>query len=171
MTTEDAGGSRENDRKEWKRPFAELPLSFQFKLIHDRFTARLNVRLKECDLTLSQNHILMYLARNRSRKVYQKELCEAMKVTHPTMIGLISRLSEKGLAESVVDEDNRRFRVIRLTEKGERFLNISRQDHDSANEVLVRGFSEEERRQLTEYLDRVYHNMIEAGMPGPGDAK
>ena len=166
MSTEDP-----RERAGWTRPFAELPLAFQIKLIHDRFTARLNMRLRECDLTFSQNHILMYLARNQDRKVYQKELCEAMKVTHPTMIGLISRLSEKGLCESVVDEENRRYRVIRLTERGQSFLIKSRQDHDYANEVLVRGFTEEDKKLLAGLLDRVYRNMIEAGMPGPGDPK
>ena len=142
--------STENPRERagWTRPFAELPLAFQIKLIHDRFTARLNMRLRECDLTFSQNHILMYLARNQDRKVYQKELCE-----------------------SVVDEENRRYRVIRLTERGQSFLIKSRQDHDYANEVLVRGFTEEDKKLLAGLLDRVYRNMIEAGMPGPGDPK
>ena len=168
MNSED---SRDREKSGRARPFAELPLSFQIKLIHDRFTARLNTRLRECDLTFSQNHILMYLERNQGRKVYQKELCEAMKVTHPTMIGLIARLSEKELCESAVDEENRRYREIRLTEKGKRFLAKSKQDHDFANEVLVRGFTEEERKKLTSFLDRVYRNMIEAGMPGPGEQK
>ena len=44
-----------------QRRFEDAPLGYKFKRIHEMFRARMNVDMKESDLTFSQMEILFYL--------------------------------------------------------------------------------------------------------------
>ena len=141
-----------------ERGFENAPLGYKFKRIHEMFCARANADLKQIDLTYSQMEILFYLS-HQTHEVSQKELCEAVQVSHPTMIGLISRMEEKGLLIRRQDGQDRRKNSIEMTEKAREILKETKKRHQRDDAMLVRGFSEEEARLLNELLSRVYRNM------------
>lgn len=76
--------------------------------------------------------------------------------------GAISRdcakLEELGLINRQTDPENKRRKLLTLTEKGR----IIRQElvdlDDSTAEMLLRGFSAEEKQQLESYLKRMEEN-------------
>lgn len=141
-----------------ERQFEDAPLGYKFKRIHEMFCSRANADLKQIDLTYSQMEILFYLS-HHSQPVSQKELCEAIQVSHPTMIGLIRRMEEKGLLICQTDPGDRRKNSIEMTDKSREILEQTKKRHRQDDEMLVRGFSEEENRLLNELLSRVYRNM------------
>lgn len=138
---------------------SEEPISFKIKKINERFLRDMNNRLKEDDLTYSQLTVLIFLRRNRSARTSLKDLCEALHITHPTGIGLIRRLSEKELVESRVDPDNRRCRIIKLTDKAEALLHKSFEHRQNMDQRLSGGLSEEEIATVKALLDRMYDNI------------
>ena len=77
-----------------KRTFEDAPLAFQIKMLDEKMTSIWNAELSAYGLTFSQFPVLIYLVKNQDHKVTQKELCEAVHVKHPTMIGLLDRLEE-----------------------------------------------------------------------------
>ena len=137
------------------------PLGVKIKLINEKIKQHLNDRLKDNNLTLSQFMVLKYLKQHDNEKVSQKELAQAVQVTHPTMIGLIDRLEEKGMVSRQVDGNDRRYRYIRLTDMGRQYLNQSKQDAEAMDSARVRNFTQEEVAVLKSLLDKVYENISE----------
>ncbi len=137
------------------------PISFKFKLIHEMFAADINRQLKDDDLTFSQLLVLSYLQHNTSDKVTQKDLSQALHIKHPTTIGLLKRLEEKEMLEVVVDSDNRKYRNIILTPKGEQLMEANKKRRTFLDRTLVKGMTDEEKKELRRLLDKVYDNMSE----------
>lgn len=135
------------------------PIGFKFKLIHEAFVAMFNRELKEDDITFSQVMVISYLDEHRDSKVTQKDISDALRIKHPTTIGLLKRLEEKGMITNVVDPDNRRCRNVTLSDKGLEFVERRRERRKNVDFYLVNGMTEEEVTYLKKLLDKVIDNM------------
>lgn len=142
-----------------QRRFEDAPLGYKFKRIHEMFRARMNVDMKESDLTFSQMEILFYLEKHADHDINQQELCDAVQVSHPTMIGLINRMEEKDLVVRRTDPLNRRSRYIEMTQKSQEILRQTRERRHRNDRMLVKGFTDEETKELNRLLGMVYRNM------------
>lgn len=142
-----------------QRKFEDAPLGYKFKRIHEMFRARMNVDMKENDLTFSQMEILFYLEKHDDHAINQQELCDAVQVSHPTMIGLINRMEEKDLVVRRTDPLNRRSRYIEMTQKSQEILRQTRERRHRNDRMLVKGFTDEETKELNRLLGMVYRNM------------
>ena len=150
---------RQEEEREFFRDREHEPISFKFRLIHESFACMINRHLKEEDMTFSQMILVSYLWENREKKITQKDISEALHIKHPTTIGLVKRLEDKGMVKVVVDPDNRKYRNIAITSKGEEFIERSDERRKLTNQNLVSGFNDDEIRQLRDLLDRVIDNM------------
>lgn len=135
------------------------PIGFKFRLIHEGFAKMLNRQLREEDMTFSQMILVSYLWENREKKITQKDISEALHIKHPTTIGLLKRLEDKGMVKVVVDPDNRKYRNIAITSKGEEFIERNDERRKQTNRNLIEGFDDDEISQLRNLLDRVIDNM------------
>lgn len=142
-----------------QRKFEDAPLGYKFKRIHEMFRARMNVDMKESDLTFSQMEILFYLEKHSDHAINQQELCDAVQVSHPTMIGLINRMEEKDLVVRRTDPLNRRSRYIEMTQKSQEILRQTKERRHRNDRMLVKGFTDEETKELNRLLGMVYRNM------------
>ena len=142
-----------------QRRFEDAPLGYKFKRIHEMFRARMNVDMKESDLTFSQMEILFYLEKHADHAINQQELCDAVQVSHPTMIGLINRMEEKDLVVRRTDPLNRRSRYIEMTQKSQEILRQTRERRHRNDRMLVKGFTDEETKELNRLLGMVNRNM------------
>ena len=135
-----------------KRTFEDAPLAFQIKMLDEKMTSIWNAELSAYGLTFSQFPVLIYLVKNQDHKVTQKELCEAVHVKHPTMIGLLDRLEEKDLVVRRRDEENHRFNRIALSERGLEMMQSFRLDRIRSDQQTVEGLSEAEMQELSRML-------------------
>ncbi len=142
-----------------ERRFEDAPLGYKFKRIHEMFRARMNEDMRREDLTCSQMEVLFYLEKHRDHPINQQELCEAVQVSHPTMIGLINRMEEKNLVVRRTDPENRRSRYIEMTPKAQEIMNRTKRQRTRNDEKLVRGFTKEQIKELNLLLAMVYRNM------------
>ena len=142
-----------------QRRFEDAPLGYKFKRIHEMFRARMNVDMKERDLTFSQMEILFYLEKHSDHAINQQELCDVIQVSHPTMIGLINRMEEKDLVVRRTDPLNRRSRYIEMTQKSQEILRQTRERRHRNDRMLVKGFTDQETKELNRLLGMVYRNM------------
>lgn len=142
-----------------QRKFEDAPLGYKFKRIHEMFRARMNVDMKESDLTFSQMEILFYLEKHSDHAINQQELCDVIQVSHPTMIGLINRMEEKDLVVRRTDPLNRRSRYIEMTQKSQEILRQTKERRHRNDRMLVKGFTDEETKELNRLLGMVYRNM------------
>ncbi len=144
-----------------KNQFEDAPFPFQIKLLNERIRAVKDADWNEHGLTYSQFSILLFLMKNQDHKVTQKDIAEATHVTHPTVIGLLDRLEEKGLVIRKVDEENHRYKNILLTERAKALLDEHYHVTRQSDAEMVEGLTEEERHELTRLLATVYRNLLQ----------
>lgn len=145
--------------KEFGRDKGHESISFKFKLIHEAFANMFNRQLREDDMTFSQLMVISILWERRDQKVTQKDISEALHIKHPTTIGLLKRLEEKEMVKIVVDPDNRKYRNIAITEKGEEFIEKNKERRNQMNAMLTHGMNEQEIDMLRDLLDKIIENM------------
>ena len=136
-----------------------IPLHFKFKMIGEGFKQRFNNELKKYDLTFSQFGIICFLQEHQDEKIYIKKLGEVFNLTHPTVVGIINRLEEKGFVETRQDEENKRYRIITLSAKGAKLKANMDRGRDEMDRRILRGFSAEEKAELIRLLDKVIGNI------------
>ena len=79
--------------------------------------------------------------------------------SHATVSGIVNRLVEKGHVYLETNENDRRAKNVRLTEKEEITFRQIQCEHRQTEEMLLKGFSNEEKEKFSEYLERVYKNL------------
>lgn len=142
-----------------KKPEFRHNFGLQFKKINNLFIQMQNQNLKKSDVSYQQGALLMYLSKMKDHEVSQKEISEVLKIKHTTVIGLLERLEEKGMIARTVNPGNKRYRVITLTEKGQRKVDHIWTCISKNEERIVGSMSEEEKDILERLLDKVYANI------------
>jgi DNA-binding MarR family transcriptional regulator len=83
------------------------------------------------------------------------ELAEAAGVTRATMTGLVDTLERDGFVKREPDTNDRRMMSVRLTPKGDRFLNDFLPGYFKAIASLMAPLTEPERQTLVSLLGKV----------------
>lgn len=71
---------------------------------------------RRADLSFSQRHILYHIYQNTGLSI--QELADLLYVEHSTMSRNVKKLIQNGLAELYQDENDKRRKVITLTQEG-----------------------------------------------------
>ncbi len=125
------------------------------KQIHDELEKKANALLREQDLTLAQMNVLMELESIPTHQLSLKELEVLLHVAQSTAAGIVTRLEQKGYVESFTDSNDRRVKNVCITASGMECC-INAQSHvKTMEEHLLSGFTESERVQFCEFLERV----------------
>lgn len=115
----------------------------------------LNNKLKPYDLTASQIIILKYLYDNKDNVVIQKDICEFLSLKHSTIISILKRLEKKEL----ITKKTQYKSEILITDKGIKLLESAKVKTGFVENRLLKGFSKEEKEELSDYLDRIFFNI------------
>ncbi len=126
------------------------------KRIDNALEKEANQNLQALNLTMQQNHALVMLVHAENHTLSLKALEERFCAAQSTVAGLVSRLEKKGLVEAVSDPDDRRVKLVRLTEEGRRLCAISRQNVVDSEDRLTKHLSPEEKEMLLSCLKKVY---------------
>ena len=135
-------------------------IGFLIKVISDRMKALGDNDLREHDLTFSQTQVLAAIE-HEGGTVAQKEIEKILDVSHPTIVGLINRLQDKGFVTCETDETDRRSKIVTLTPKAVSLGRMMREKRDQSERGMLEGFSDEEIEQLNVLLRKLYGNMEE----------
>ena len=128
--------------------------------------------LNKMDLTASQGRLMAFVAHRGQQPTYARDVEQALRLTHPTVSGLLSRLEQKGFVELKIDPNDRRSKKIVISEKGlachERMQAVIMENESR----IVRGFTEEEKALFFEFLQRAIDNVRpDNGCPGKEEKK
>ncbi|MGM9625166.1 MAG: MarR family winged helix-turn-helix transcriptional regulator [Eubacteriales bacterium] len=136
-----------------------IPNGLLFKQIHDGLEKRANNQLRASDLTMMQVSVLIALNGSPEKQLSMKEIEHHFQVAQPTITGIISRMEKKGLVESSQDSSDKRMKRIRMTPSGEKYLAEAEINMHEAEEILMQGFTDEERTLFHSLLTRVAKNI------------
>ena len=119
-----------------------------------------NPLFREVDgMTGKNGWIIGYLAHNQDHPVYQKDLEKAFNVTRSTASKVLTLMEKKGFVERRSVEEDARLKQIVLTDSAWKIAEAMKQNCEEMEQQLTRGFSEEEKQQLTGYLNRILDNL------------
>ena len=136
-----------------------IPNASLIKQIHDRLEKRANNSLRAQDLTMMQVSVLMELHHSEHRQLSMKELERCFGVAQSTVAGIISRLEQKRLVEALSDPDDKRIKLVHITQAGENCCTEAAGYMQKAESTLLNGLSDEERTMLNGLLIRIASNL------------
>lgn len=136
----------------------DISCGLLIKQINDKLEKDANNALRRQDLTLAQVTALTWLGGRPNKTAALKELERELGVAQSTTAGIITRLEQKDFVESFGDNDDKRIKMVRLTQKGEQKCLSARQNMDAAEKKLLSGLDEEEKAAFHRLLRQVRNN-------------
>ncbi|WP_314000840.1 MarR family winged helix-turn-helix transcriptional regulator [uncultured Paenibacillus sp.] len=88
-----------------------------------------------------------------------KDLREHTQVTKQNITGMVERLKQGGYIHTYEDSADRRITRVKLTDKGEKVLDIIEPMTNVSNEKSFGGFNREELENLSAYLRRLVNDL------------
>lgn len=135
-------------------------LGYVLKQIHLNSEKKLNREIGANGLTFSQFVILDYLSLNKDKIIYKKDIEKAVKLSHATTMGVLSRLYKKECID-FCSVDDKRFQQVVLTSKGESSLKKIFGVFESHENFMRDIFSKEEYKTLFELLLKLLDGLEE----------
>lgn len=130
-------------------------VGFLIKQIQDCIEKYANNDLRDSNLTMAQNRVIMSLYLSTDNTKSLKELEKEFHVSQPTMAGIIRRLAEKGYVTTLGDPADKRIKNVQLTDIGIDCGNDARKHIEKIEAKLLSNLSNEEQIQLEQLLLKV----------------
>ena len=124
---------------------------------HTLFSKMVFERLSGQELSAGQPKVLEYLIEHDG--VAQKDIAEACIIEPATATSLLARMEKTGLIDRRSREDDQRYILVYLTEKGRARAEASVNVLSDVEEHVFEGFSDAEREAFISYLKRVNGNL------------
>lgn len=133
-------------------------IGYLIKGINDKLKVRADADLKKLNLTLTQSRVFGFLNENGGQAT-QKEIEVFLGVAHPTVVGIVSRLEQKGFITSWIDENDKRNKIVKLTGDAAAVGADMESSVTAMEQRLVGALSDEEVEQLKRLLWVLYNNL------------
>lgn len=133
-------------------------VGYLIKNINDKLKVKADADLKENNLTLSQSRVLGFL-NSRGGEATQKEIEEFLEVSHPTVVGIVSRMEQNGHLVSRMDEKDRRNKIVRITEQSAAISKDIERRIASNEETMLATLSKEDIETFKRVLTVIYNNL------------
>lgn len=136
----------------------ERDIGLLIKGLTDKIKASVDALLNKHGLTFSQTVVIGFLSEHNCCAT-QKEIEEHMRVSHPTVVGIISRLERNGFVTCFTDEKNRRNKMVCMTDKANSIVSVMSADKKKIERKLTKGLSDAELEEFRRILDILYKNI------------
>lgn len=129
------------------------------KMLNKEFEQLHSEKARAMGLTPAQLFVLHYISMHQGESICHRDIEKQFELSHATVSGIISRLEAKGFIDCFADSSDRRYRNIVITGKAKCCENEMKHHIDHYEEQLVKGFSEEEKKQLVDFILRMLMNV------------
>ncbi|MGM9521063.1 MAG: MarR family winged helix-turn-helix transcriptional regulator [Oscillospiraceae bacterium] len=137
---------------------AKKDVGYFIKNINDKLKVKADADLRNYNLTLAQSRVLAFL-NSRGGKATQKEIEVFLEVSHPTVVGIVSRMEQNGHVISWIDATDKRNKIVKLTEQAEA-MGMDMEQNILANEKkMLASLSDEDIENLRRMLMVIYKNL------------
>lgn len=133
-------------------------IGYLIKTINDKIKVKADADLNTYELTLSQSRVLTFL-KSKGGQATQKEIEDFLEVSHPTVVGIVSRMEQNGYVTTWLAPKQQRSKMVRLTPKaqtiGEELVRMVQNQEDT----MLRGLTQEQITELAKMLRIIYKNL------------
>jgi MarR family transcriptional regulator, repressor for mepA len=135
---------------------SRLPIGVKIKILNNFFDQQLNREVADLGLSSSQAQVIGFLKQREGSIVHQRDIESEFNFTHPTVTGIVKRLSAKGFVTCMDDPMDRRYKQVQLTEKT-RHMHEKMQKH--INKISLMVFSGLNDKEIVT-MDRLLGKMV-----------
>ena len=125
-------------------------VGYLIKGINDKLKVKADAELKQYNLTMAQCRVLTYLS-SQGGQTTQKEIEVFLNVSHPTVVGIVSRMEQNGYVTCWPCEDGRN-KYVKLTPQAEAIDKDMQRNQLENEEMLLAPLSPEDRERLRDLL-------------------
>lgn len=112
--------------------------------------------LGEIGLELGQPKLIAYLAEHGPCR--QRELADYFEIDSAAVSRMLDALEKSGMITRQIEQGSRRSNWITLTDSGRQAQQKWQARCREMEDIMLRGFSEEEKAHFADYLSRAYQN-------------
>lgn len=113
--------------------------------------------LDETGVYQAQHRLLMTISLNPNAS--QIELARMLDVSAATVAVSLKKLEKDGYINRDKDDDDNRFNIITITEKGNQVVEKSKEIFEATDRKVLEGFTEEEKQTLFLLLQKLNANL------------
>lgn len=127
-------------------------LVFKSRKFNDNISLLINKELRKYGITYPQLATLHFLSQRKGEDTAIKDIEKFMQLTHPTVLGIVARLSAKGYIRTETSTKDKRVRLVSLTDK---FFDVALCEKNIQKAVLAevkQNFSKQELESLANSL-------------------
>lgn len=133
-------------------------IGYLMKNINDRLKVIADADLKAYNLTLTQSRVMAFLE-DKGGQATQKEIQLFLRVSHPTVVGIVSRMGQNGHLVSWIDEQDRRNKIVRLTDRAAALGAAMKEGIANIENIMLSSLSDEEVEHLRTTLMTICRNL------------
>ncbi len=124
----------------------------------------IDVRMRQFGLTDATWRPLLHLGRFGDG-MRQTDLAAALDIEAPSLVRLLDALENAGLVERREDKDDRRSKIVQLTETGRQAFAQSWAEYVTINDEVVAGISAADLASCNRVFAQIERNMTQAAPP------
>ena len=129
----------------------------EFAKVIRLYYARMQEKLAQVGLYRGQAPIMGLL--NQYDGMSQKQMADALNLSPATMTVTLKRMEKAGLIVRKMDGHDQRVLRVHLSEQGKEMCQKGQEQCALVSEELLEGFTEQEEKQLRDYMERIARNM------------
>lgn len=129
------------------------------KHINDSLEKQANNSMRSTGLTISQLGMLLKLNESEEGKLQMKDLEKSLHVAQSTASGIASRLEAKGMIESFGDPDNKKIKIVGITDKGKKLCITADSHMKKAEKYLLHELDAKEKEEFIRLLAKVSESL------------
>ena len=136
----------------------EKDIGYLLKNINDKLKVKADADLKEHHLTLTQSRVLAFL-HAKGGSATQKEIEVFLEVSHPTVVGTVTRMEQNGHVITWLDAADKRNKIVKMTARAEAIGKDMEQRIFDNERRMLSSLTEAETEQLRKMLFTIYKNL------------
>ncbi len=133
-------------------------IGYLLKNIADKLHGRADANFKKYNLTFQQSKIIGFLS-FKNDCASQKEIENFLQVSHPTVVGIVTRMEQNGFLTVCVDETDRRNKIVKLTPKSIELWKSLRHTIEENEKKISKGLTEQQISEFINMLEIIYQNL------------
>lgn len=133
-------------------------IGYLLKAINDKLKLNADQDLKTHNLTFSQSRVLAFL-NSKGGLATQKEIEAFLEVSHPTVVGIVSRMEQNNHVTTWIDPENRRNKMVQLTDTAHLIGKNMDQMINVQEKAMLNGLTAEQVNELRKMLMVIYQNL------------
>lgn len=127
---------------------------YNFSKVNKSVTANINENLKEYNVTRSE--VPFFACLYNQDNVTQEHISKVLSLNEGTVTRALVRLEKKEFIERIPNPEDKRKRMVSLTEKGKDISEMLLKEQIKFEEKIFADFSEEELDDFFNYLHKIY---------------